>query len=147
MNRYQKLIYTTVTAFILVGCMLVSIVSSSSAQVNVTNFDNVRADGFVRVDRFLRLSPNTPIAVTQGMTITPRGSYQPLQAGSAVSTGAIMPGNAGDVLYLVNVSTGTITISDTGKLKLGGTRALGQFDSLTLISDGDNWIEQSFANN
>lgn len=146
----QKLFLTIGLAAILVVGMLWSLAATSTAQVNVTNFDNVRADGFVRVDRFLRLSPNTAISVTQNMTITPRGSYQPLAAVGPVGTAIVTKGNAGDVLFLVNtstVTTATITISDTGTLKLGGNRALGQFDTLTLISDGTNWVEQSFVNN
>lgn len=146
----QKSILTIATAaFLLVG-MLWSFASTSTAQVNVTNFDNIRADGFVRIDRFLRFTQNPVITVTKNMTITPRGSYQPLAAVGPVGTAIVTKGNAGDVLFLVNtstVTTATITISDTGTLKLGGNRALGQFDTLTLISDGTNWVEQSFVNN
>lgn len=143
----QKLFLTIGLAAILVVGMLWSLAATSTAQVNVTNFDNVRADGFVRVDRFLRLSPNTAISVTQNMTITPRGSYQPLESAGNVGTAAIARGNAGDVLLLINQTNTTITISDTGTLKLGGNRALGQFDTLTLVSDGTNWIERAFTNN
>lgn len=143
----QKLFLTVGLAAILVVGMLWSLAATSTAQVNVTNFDNVRADGFVRVDRFLRLSPTTPISVTQNMTITPRGSYQPLESAGNVGTAAIARGNAGDVLLLINQTNTTITISDTGTLKLGGNRALGQFDTLTLVSDGTNWIERAFTNN
>lgn len=143
----QKLFLTIGLAAILVVGMLWSLAATSTAQVNVTNFDNVRADGFVRVDRFLRLSPTTPISVTQNMTITPRGSYQPLESAGNVGTAAIARGNAGDVLLLINQTNTTITISDTGTLKLGGNRALGQFDTLTLVSDGTNWIERAFTNN
>lgn len=143
----QKLFLTVGLAALLVIGMLWSFASISTAQVNVTNFDNLRADGFVRVDRFLRLAPNTPISVTQNMTITARGSYQPLASAGNVGTAKIARGNAGDVLLLINTVNTTITISDTGTLKLGGNRALGQFDTLTLVSDGTNWIERAFTNN
>jgi hypothetical protein len=123
------------------------------AQVNVTNFDNIRTDGFVRVDgyarvgTFLRVDPATAITVTSGGTVTPRGSYQPLTSAGNVGTSSITAGNAGDVLFLINTANTTITFTDTGTLKLGGNRALGQFDTLTLVSDGTNWIERAFANN
>lgn len=143
----QKAILTVIGAVVLVAGLLWGFSSNTVAQVNVTNFDNLRADGFVRVDRFLRLAPNTPISVTQNMTITAQGSYQPLTSAGNVGTAKIARGNAGDVLLLVNTVNTTITISDTGTLKLGGNRALGQFDTLTLVSDGTNWIERAFTNN
>lgn len=53
----------------------------------------------------------------------------------------------GDVLILANQASTTITISDTGTLKLSGNLALGQYDSVTLISDGTNWIQAATSNN
>lgn len=94
-----------------------------------------------------RLTPATAISVTQGLTITAAGSYQPLESAGNVSTGAITAGAAGDVLILANTANTTITISDTGTLKLSGNLALGQYDSVTLISDGTNWIQAATSNN
>lgn len=94
-----------------------------------------------------RLTPATAISVTQGLTITAAGSYQPLESAGNVSTGAITAGAAGDVLILANQANTTITISDTGTLKLSGNLALGQYDSVTLISDGANWIQAATSNN
>lgn len=94
-----------------------------------------------------RLTPATAISVTQGLTITAAGSYQPLESAGNVSTGAITAGAAGDVLILANQANTTITISDTGTLKLSGNLALGQYDSVTLISDGTNWIQAATSNN
>jgi len=45
------------------------------------------------------------------------------------------------------VGSNTITLTDTGTLKLGGNAALGQYDSITLLSDGTNWIQVSKADN
>lgn len=87
------------------------------------------------------LSPQTAIMVTQDSTISPTGSYQPLTAENDVSTSSITAGSAGDVLYLTNTVTWTITLTDTGALKLSGNAALGQYDTLLLIADGTNWIE------
>jgi hypothetical protein len=94
-----------------------------------------------------RLRAATPISVTQGATITPTASYQPLQSAGNVSTAAIATGSAGDLLILINAADTTITISDTGTLKLSGNIALGQFDALTLISDGTNWTQIATSNN
>jgi hypothetical protein len=57
------------------------------------------------------------------------------------SFGSIVTGTAGDVLTLVNIGSNAITITDTGTLKLSGNAALGQYDSVTLLSDGTNWIQ------
>jgi len=50
-------------------------------------------------------------------------------------------------LVLVNVGSNTITLTDTGTLKLSANAALGQYDTITLQSDGTNWIELAKANN
>lgn len=145
--------------------------SGSLAQVNVSNFSNLRTDGFMRADTYiradsyitsgtyvdvgsylnvgtlLRLEPATSITVTTDGTITPTGSYQKITSSGNVQTSAIAAGTAGDILLLENNTNTTITLTDTGTLKLGGNRALGQYDTLLLFSDGTNWIEASFTNN
>ena len=125
----------------------------------MSNFTNVKASGYVvagsyvesttyaKIGTFERLVPGTTVVVTTDGTITPVASYQPLSSSGNVQTASITAGTAGDVLYMINTSNTTITISDTGTLKLGGNRALGQYDTLTLISDGTNWVERSYTNN
>lgn len=131
--------------------------TSASIGTDLTVGDDVTVTGDVTADGLtltsvgtidtLRLSAATAISVTQGLTITPAGSYQPLESAGTVSTGAITAGTAGDVLTLVNGTNTTITISDTGTLKLSGNIALGQYDSLVLISDGTNWVQLATTNN
>jgi hypothetical protein len=102
----------------------------------------------VEVGTWQRYKAQTAVTVTQNGTINPTGTYQPVSAAAAVSTGSIAAGTAGDLLILEGTDdTKTVTISDTGTLKLGGNRALGADDTLTLLSDGTNWIELSFVNN
>ncbi len=50
-------------------------------------------------------------------------------------------------LLSATVGAQTITISDTGTLKLTGDLALGTADTLRLLSDGTNWYQISTANN
>lgn len=95
----------------------------------------------------LTWTPQTVVTITQAGTLTPTGSYQPLIAGGAVSFGSIVAGTAGDLLILQNTGTNAITITDTGTLKLSGNTALGQFDTITLLSDGTNWIEIAQTDN
>jgi hypothetical protein len=145
--------------------LLLALALPASAQSGVSNFTNVvttgyqqsgtymlsgsylQAGSYVKVGTFLRLTPGTSITVTTDSLITPLGSYQPLTSGGTVQTASIAAGTAGDLLTLVNTTNTSIVFTDTGTLKLAGNRTLGQFDSLTLISDGTNWVERSFANN
>jgi hypothetical protein len=107
----------------------------------------VQSGSYVKVGTFLRMTPATSITVTTDSLITPLGSYQPLTSGGTVQTASIAAGTAGDVLTLINTTNTSIVFTDTGTLKLGGNRTLGQYDSLMLVSDGTNWVERAFANN
>ncbi len=87
------------------------------------------------------------VTVTNGSTITPTGTYQPIQSAGAVGTSSIATKTAGTVLVLVNAVAQTITLTDTGTLMLTGNLALGQYDTVTLLSDGTNWIQLATSNN
>ncbi len=127
--------------------LLAMLIVPASAQSGLSNFTHIATTGYVRIGSFERLTPGTTVVVTTDGTITPVASYQPLSSSGNVQTASIATGSAGDVLYMINTSNTTITITDTGTLKLGGNRALGQYDTLTLVSDGTNWIERSYTNN
>jgi len=90
------------------------------------------------------------VTVTTDGTITPAGRYQPLSAAGNVQTSSIAgcsSANEGRVVTFINGSNTTITITDTGTLKLSGNAALGQYDSLTVMCDTANWIEVGETNN
>ena len=99
------------------------------------------------VGLFGRLTAQTAITVTGGGTLTPTGTYQPIQAAGAVGLSDIAITTAGDVLVLTNISATTITITDTGTTMLSANRAIAQYDTLVLLCDGTNWLELSFTNN
>ena len=90
-----------------------------------------------------------PIEVVPDGRIAPAAAFQPLECRStgAVSTSNLVSGSAGDLLCLTNVSRQAITILDTGTLRLGSDRTLGQHDSLLLWCDGTHWIEVSYSDN
>ena len=113
---------------------------------NVTG-SGVVSTGAITHTGFLVEQPATSITVTQDITITPGGTYQPIVAAGAVSTGVIVNPLAGRRLVLINTGSNAITISDTGTVMLGGDRVLGQYDALSLIGDGTNWIEVALGNN
>lgn len=93
------------------------------------------------------ISPGAVITVTQDLTITPTSSYQPLASAGTVGTAAIAAGTAGQVVRLVNSTNTSIVLTDTGTLKLSGNLTLGQYDSVSLISDGTNWVQLATSNN
>lgn len=92
----------------------------------------------------------TTVTVTTDGTITPAGRYQPLSAAGNVQTSSIAgcdSSNEGRLVTFINGSNTTITITDTGTLKLSGNAALAQYDSLTVMCDTANWIEVGETNN
>lgn len=92
-------------------------------------------------------TPGTIIAVTAGSTITPTGFYVPITGTTGVGTSSIASLGAGKTIYIVNMANTTITLTDTSTLKLAGNFAMGQYDNITLRSDGTNWIEAGRSNN
>jgi hypothetical protein len=102
------------------------------------------------VGSFFNVSAATAISCTDGGVITMTGTYQPLQSAGTVTptlsttaTGV----TTGTWLCLINTADTTINLADSGTAKLGGARALGQYDSLWLVFDGTNWVEISTTNN
>lgn len=95
----------------------------------------------------LRALPMTPIAVSNNSIITTTGVYQPLTATVACGTSSIAAAAAGTMVVFENLSNNTITLTDTETLLLSGNAALGQYDTLSLISDGTNWIQVSKSDN
>lgn len=95
----------------------------------------------------LRAVAQAAIEISDDSVITPTGVYQPLTASAACGTASIAAMAAGTVVAFQNVSTNTITLTDTGTLLLSGNAALGQYDTLVLLSDGTNWIQLAKADN
>lgn len=112
----------------------------------VTAADITVSDDLTTLD--LYLTQTSVQTITVGGTITPTGAYHQITASAARGTSSVSGvSTAGRVLTLVNVGSNTITLTDTGTLKLAGNAALGQYDSITLLSDGTNWIQVSKADN
>jgi len=87
------------------------------------------------------------VAVTQDSTITASSTVVQLTAADSVGTSSISTSAAGQLLIILGPASNTVTISDTGTLKLSGNHALSANDTLTLLGDGTNWNELSFVNN
>lgn len=143
----------------LIAALLLGLVLSLPALAQITNFDNVvvTADVVVgddltvaddvAISGLVRHAAATAITVSNGSEVTPTGSYQPITSAANTGTSDITIQTAGTIVTFVNTANTTITFTDTGTLKLSGNAALGQYDTLTVISDGTNWIEVSETNN
>lgn len=97
----------------------------TAGNLTLTDGNLTQSNGNVSVADHLAIAAQTAITVTNGATLSPSGSYQPIQAAGNVGFGAITAGAAGRELVIINVSNTTITITDTGTLKLSGNAALG----------------------
>jgi len=116
----------------------------TSGDVTVTVGDVTLADGDLTLSDNLFLVAQPVITVTT--FFTPTGRYQPVL--TTITRGVtITVGAEGMVTTITNVSTPTLTITDTGTLIMAGNLALGQYDNLTLRSDGTRWIELGRSNN
>lgn len=99
------------------------------------------------VGTFLVLTPGATQTLYEGTPITPTASYQPVTASYDMGTSAIVIKPAGTILRIVNLGTPTVKITDTGTIMLSANWTGGQYDSLTLMSDGTNWLELARSDN
>jgi len=104
------------------------------------------SDGDVVVADDLRVTAQTVITVTNGAAFTATGTYQGILSAEEV-TPTLAAGAEGDLLVLINKGSNTINLADSGTQKLSAAVALGPDDSLTLWSDGTNWIETCRSDN
>ncbi len=143
----------------LIAATLLGVLLSLPVLAQITNFDSIVASGDITatdditvgddlsVGGWINGNAAPALTITAGGTITPTGTYQRITAAAARGTSSVVGHAAGRILVLVNVGSNTITLTDTGTLKLSANAALGQYDTITLQSDGTNWIELAKANN
>lgn len=114
---------------------------------NLVSSSSIRSTTYVKVGTFARLTEQTVITVTTDGAVDATGSYQQLTAAGAVQTSDVTCGSEGDIVTYANSANQTITITDTGTLKMAGNFAMGQYDTLTVLNDGTNCLEIARANN
>jgi len=91
-------------------------------------------------------------SVSINTTISPTSSLMVLSASSVVTLNATTaiadPPLIGALLILQGTSDiNTITVPDNANTRLGGNRILGDGDTLTLVFNGNEWVEIAYANN
>lgn len=149
----------------LIAATLLGALLSLPVLAQISNFDSIVASGDVTagddvvagddatvgddlsVGGWVNGNAADTLTITAGGTITPTGTYQRITAAAERGTSSVTGHAAGRIVYLVNVGSNTITLTDTGTLKLAGNAALSQYDTILLQSDGTNWIELARANN
>ena len=117
---------------------------------NVSTDGNMTTYGAEYVGTFLTLGQAATVVLTAtDATLTPIGTYQPISSSAAIGTASIASKPAGTLLRIVNIGSQTITFTDTGTLRLSSDIALGQYDSLLLMSagTGQGWIQMGTSNN
>jgi hypothetical protein len=97
----------------------------------------------------IRSTRGTTQTLTADATITDTWSYLPVTAAGAIGTSGIASTTSvsGDILIVTNVGTNAIVITDTGNTVLSGNITLGQFDTLSLVFDGQRWVQLATTNN
>jgi hypothetical protein len=86
------------------------------------------------------------VTVTDGGTITPSEALVELTAAGTVGA-SVATCVDGQWVMFVNTAAQTITITDTGSVRLAGDWAGAQTDTLTLACIGVLWYEMARANN
>lgn len=136
--------------------------------VEVPSEDEIVALGYeshltgMFVEDFMGAEVQDTIVVTTGDVITMTGTYQPLSSAGDVVTCTLETAGAlgrytgvrdvtytvGSLLWLVNTSSTTITVTEGSTAKMTGTSSpLGQYDDLLMFFDGTYWVELAQADN
>jgi hypothetical protein len=97
----------------------------------------------------IRSTRGTTQTLTADATITDTWSYLPVTAAGAIGTSGIASTTSvsGDILIVTNVSTNAIIITDTNNTVLSKNITLKQFDTLSLVFDGQRWVQLATTNN
>ena len=127
-----------------VGGALAVTGGASAASLSTTG--DVSVGALLNTGTFVVEGGGGNLDVTGYGPLTAVRSFQQLTAtGTSGMTLTVLP--KGTVVKLLNMANQTITISDTGTTMLASNAALGQYDTLTVISDGTNMVEIARANN
>jgi UDP-3-O-[3-hydroxymyristoyl] glucosamine N-acyltransferase len=114
---------------------------------------NVDVTGNMDVADYLSVSAETyfitgdAYTITEGATITPTQTVVEMTAAGAVSATMAPPSGDGQLAILVNTADQTITLTEDAEARIAGNFAMGQYDTITLVSVGVKWYEVARSNN
>ena len=135
-------------------CVDMSLAEVNTADIRFSNGTTLgeTVDTVLTFSEFLAAAEQTAVALGDGETITPTGTYQPLTSSGAVTTSAttaIADGTVnGQLLILVNENASdTIIVKDSANTHLTGDVTLGNDDTLMLLWDGADWLAIGGENN
>ncbi len=123
--------------------------------VTVNGTGHSEFSGSIAVGGFLVLDSDDQTALNAAATLTPNGSHVRVggNGGNITlngTTGIANGSRVGQILLLIGSSdANSVTLNDGANVQLAGgaNRTLGLNDALTLIWNGTDWIETSFADN
>lgn len=126
----------------------------NSADLRLENGETIDngTDTVIQLSNFLAMGERQGIIVTEGSTITPTGTYQPISSASAVTTSAttaVADGvQNGQILILVNENASdAIIVKTAANTHFSGDITLGNDDTLMLLWDGADWLELATTDN
>ena len=129
----------------------------NTAELRLSNGETINnvTDTAIQIGGFLAYTEGTVIDLSNGGTITPVATYQPItnDSGGSITTSAstaIADGVvAGQMLILINEDAQDIVIKDGANTALGGDITLtgGALDSLMMIWDGADWTAVAMHDN
>jgi hypothetical protein len=121
-------------------------VTGNTSTAGLTASGDSALGGSVTLGDFTGFEYSGNLAVLDGGPLTPVRTFQQISAAGAAGM-TVTTTSRGTIVTIVNMGSNAVTITDTGTTMLGSNAALGQYDTLTLISDGTNMIEVARANN
>lgn len=116
--------------------------------VTITNDLDVGDD--VKVGNWQIYAKQPTFTVVSSLPITSTGTYMPLTAGGTVTPSLIVSGTTtGQILILENTVAQNIILLDNAaqNMNLTGTITMTQYDLITLIWNGADWMEMAVSAN
>ena len=134
---------TLIGVLLFVGLLVGLSGTPAQAAPSLSTFGNVVSQSVVRFATFSQPVKAATVVVSDGSTITPLGSYQPISSTANAGTSSITSPAAtvNNLLVLHNVGSFTITITDTSTIHGVGNVTLTADDAAAFLWTGTYWFQ------